>query len=102
MNQFLLSLPAILGLVGFVIYLILRKSVTQDPTLKTILDKVKLKSPGKYSEFKSLSIRGRERLVKEDMDIKRVLSLEELKLLDKGLSNQYRTNIFVYSLCAVL
>lgn len=102
MNQFFLSLPAILGVVVFVIYFILKKSISEDPILKTILNKVRTKSPRAYSAFNSVTIKEREKLLRDDMSFRQILSLEELRVLEKALKNQFRTNIYVCSLCGFL
>jgi hypothetical protein len=102
MSTFFISLPAILGVLAFVIYYILRKSITEDPIIKSILDKVRRELPEIYQSIESLDNKQKEELLKKDISIRKTLSLNELKLLDTALKHQFRTNLYVYSLCGIL
>lgn len=102
MNTFLLSLPAILGIVGFVIYFILKKSVTEDPVVKRIIDKLKFDEPDFANRWEGLNSAQKEEILKEDNVLRDKLAVQDRVILDKALNNQFKTNIFVYSLCALL
>ncbi|UPT69955.1 MAG: hypothetical protein M0D53_12545 [Flavobacterium sp. JAD_PAG50586_2] len=102
MNTFLLSLPAILGIVGFVIYYILKKSVTEDPVVKRIIEKLKFDEPNFASRWEGLNSAQKEEILKQDNELRDKLAAQDRFILDKALTNQFRTNIFVYTLCALL
>ncbi|PSR55783.1 hypothetical protein AHMF7605_20915 [Adhaeribacter arboris] len=102
MFNFLTTLPAILGIIGFVIYLILKKSITEDPIIKSILEKLRYNEPGFYNQLDKLSDSEKVKILKTDYRLRDKISEGDRKLLDKSLTNQYRTNLFVYSLCAIL
>jgi hypothetical protein len=102
MNAFLLSLPAILGIVGFVIYLLLKKSVTEDPIVKSIIDKLKFEEPDFANRWRGLSPMQKEEILKQDNALRDKLASTDRLILDKALTNQFRTNIFVYALCGLL
>jgi len=102
METFLLSLPAILGIVGFVIYYILKKSVTEDPIIKSIIDKLKFEEPDFENRWTGLTPQQKEAILKEDNNFRRKISSKDRQILDKALTNQFRTNIFVYALCGIL
>jgi len=102
MTTFLMSLPAVLGIVGFVIYLIVKKSITADPIIKSILNKLKQDSPEFYKHLQQLPEAERTQLILKDNEFKQKLSEGDRLILSRIVSNQFRTNIFVYSLCAIL
>lgn len=102
MIDFLTTLPAILGIVGFVIYLIIKKSASEDPIIKSILEKLKYEEPSFYQNIEKLSDSEKIKVLKTDYQLREKISEVDRKILDKSLTNQFRTNIFVYSLCVVL
>ncbi|MFT3823924.1 MAG: hypothetical protein QM731_08385 [Chitinophagaceae bacterium] len=102
MNNFLLSLPAILGIVAFVIYLILKKSVTQDPIVKAIIDKLKYEEPEFAHLWEGLNASQKKELLKQNNNVRRKLESKDRQILDNALTHQFRTNIFVYFLCGLL
>jgi hypothetical protein len=102
MNAFLMSLPAVLGIVGFVIYLILKKSITADPIIKSILNKLKHDEPQFYKHLQQLSESERAQLIAKDNEFKAKISEGDRLIINRIVINQFRTNIFVYSLCAAL
>ena len=99
---FLTSLPAILGIIGFAIYLFLKKSVTHDPIIKSIIDKLKFEEPDFENRWIGLNDKQKEAILKDDNALREKISVHDRKILDKALTNQFNTNIFVYSLCALL
>ena len=102
MNTFLLSLPAILGIVGFVIYFILKKSVSEDPIVRRIIDKLKFDEPDFANRWQGLTSTQKEDILKQDNALRDKLASHDRIILDKALTNQFRTNIFVYTLCGIL
>jgi hypothetical protein len=97
-----MSLPAVLGIVGFVIYLLVKKSITADPIIKSILNKLKHDSPEFYKHLQQLPESERSQLILRDNEFKQKISESDRLILTRIISNQFRTNIFVYSLCAIL
>jgi hypothetical protein len=102
MTNFLSSLPAILGIIGFVIYFLLKKSVTRDPIISSIIDKVRKESPEISHSLEGLDNKQKERLLKSDIKFRNALSQDELRVLDNAMHRQFKTIIFVYSLCGFL
>ena len=100
--DFLTTLPAILGIVGFVIFLILKKSITEDPIIKSVLEKLKYNEPTFYHSIDSLNKSDKVKVLKTDYKLREKISEGDRRLLDKSLTNQFRTNIFVYTLCTLL
>jgi hypothetical protein len=102
MNAFLLALPAVLGIVGFVIYHLLKKSVTADPIIKSIIAKLKTEQPEFYKHLQKLPEAERSVLITKDNEYKAKLSETDRAILNRIITNQFRTNIFVYALCGLL
>ncbi|TCN60151.1 hypothetical protein D0809_09465 [Flavobacterium circumlabens] len=102
MNTFLASLPAILGIVGFVTYLLVKKSITADPIIQKVLDKLQREAPEFYNHIQNLPEKEMIKLIKQDNDFRNEISVGDRAILSKALTNQFLTNIFVYSLCGLL
>lgn len=99
---FLQSLPAILGAVVYIIYLIFKKSTSHDPVIRSVIERLKFEDPGYYNYLESLSESQKERLIKSDTRLREIISERDRSILERALSNQFKTNIFVYCLCAFL
>lgn len=102
MNSFLLSLPAILGVTVYVIYLFIRKSIAEDPTVSKIIDKLEFKESNFAERWTNLTPKQKTGLLKDDNEIRERISTKDRQILDKIITQHYRTNIFVYALCAIL
>ena len=102
MTSFLTTLPAILGIVGFVIYLIVRKSVTEDPIVKSIIDKLKYDQPDFAGKWEHLTDKQKASLLRDENQLKDKITNKDREILSTALGNQFKTNIFVYTLCGVL
>jgi hypothetical protein len=100
--SFLSSLPAILGIVGFVIYQILKRSAAEEPVIKAILDKLSYQEPQILDSLKHLNAAQKEKLLKSDYALREKLSEKDREILDKALSQQFKLNLFVYTLCGGL
>ncbi|MCQ6960109.1 hypothetical protein [Mucilaginibacter aquariorum] len=70
MNPFFLALPVVLGVVAFVIFQILKKSVTADPIVKSIISKLKSEQPEFYKHLQSLPESERAALITKDNEYK--------------------------------
>ena len=101
-NAFLTTLPAILGIVGYVIYVILRKSATEDPVIKSIIAKLQYEDPSLFKSLNDLNPSQKDKLLRSDYRLREKITLGDRQILDKALSHQFYTNIFVYSLCGML
>src|SRR4051812_6632492 len=101
MNAFFLALPAVLGIVSFVIYQMLRKSVIADPIIKSIIAKLKTEQPEFYKHLQKLPEAKRAELITKDNEFKAKISETDRAILTRIIKNQFWTNIFVYTLCAI-
>jgi hypothetical protein len=102
MNSFLGSLPAVLAIVGFVIYQILKRSAAEDPIIKAIIEKLRYEEPDLVRRLADLTPVQKGKLLQFDYHLREKISARDRQLLDKALSHQFWTNIFVYALCAAL
>ncbi|RXK86280.1 hypothetical protein [Filimonas effusa] len=75
--SFLTALPAILGIAGFVIYYILKKSVTEDPTVRRIIDKLKFDEPDFENRWNGLTSTQKEALLKDDNELRSKLAVQD-------------------------
>jgi hypothetical protein len=101
-NVFLSSLPAILGLTGFIVFWLLRHNTRGDVTTRHILDKVRRESPEVARHFEGLKGKQLEKVILNDQALKHVLSRKEGDLLRQALKNQFILSLVVYLLCAAL
>tara|TARA_R110002096_G_scaffold422613_1_gene629276 strand:+ start:893 stop:1882 length:990 start_codon:yes stop_codon:yes gene_type:complete len=102
MYSFLTSLPAILGIIGFIAYLILRKSAANDPVINSILEKLKYEEPSYYKDILKLSPSEKAKVLTDDTKLRELVSNEDRKIINRVITNHYRTNIVVYFLCGLL
>ncbi len=101
-NAFLSSLPAILGLTGFVVLWLLRNNSKGDATTRQILDKVRRDAPEVARHFEGLKGKQLERVILNDQALKGVLTEADNQLLRQALSQQFILSLVVYILCAGL
>ena len=92
-NAFLTTLPAILGIVGYVIYVILRKSATEDPVIKSIIAKLQYEDPSLFKSLNDLNPSQKDKLLRSDYRLREKITLGDRQILDKALSHQFYTNI---------
>ncbi|MCB1179949.1 MAG: hypothetical protein KDK36_20395, partial [Leptospiraceae bacterium] len=79
-----------------------KKSVTEDPIIKSIIEKLKVDQPGFENNWKGLKPNQKVQLLKDDFNFREKITIHDRKILDRILSNQFKTNIFVYLMCSVL
>ena len=101
-NAFFSSLPAILGLVGFIVLAFLRHNSRGNATTRQILDKVRRDAPEVARSFQGLSGKQLEKVVLEDQAIKRVLGKRDYEILREALRQQFVLSLVVYVICAAL
>jgi hypothetical protein len=101
-NAFLSSLPAILGLTGFVVVWLLRHNSKGDATTRQILDKVRRDAPEVARHFEGLKGKQLETVILNDQQLQAVLSREEIEILRQALRQQFILSLVVYILCAGL
>lgn len=102
MYDFLSALPSILGIVGFVIYLLVKKSVSNDPVINSILEKLKYDEPSYYKDILKLSSSEKSKILKDDNRLREKISKSDRKIINRIVTNHYRTNVFVYIICSLL
>ncbi|MEO6786804.1 MAG: hypothetical protein ABI318_11785, partial [Chthoniobacteraceae bacterium] len=88
-NAFLSSLPAILGLTGFIVLWFLRNNSRGDATTRQILDKVRRDAPEVARHFEGLKGKQLENVILKDQALKGVLSEADNQLLRQAISQQF-------------
>jgi hypothetical protein len=101
-TAFLSSLPAILGLTGFIVVSFLRHNSRGNATTRQILDKVRRDAPDVARSFQGLSGKQFEKVILEDQAIKRVLGKRDYEILREALRQQFILSLVVYFICAAL
>lgn len=102
MYEFLAALPAMLGITGFVIYLIIKKSVSNDPVINSILEKLKYEEPSYYKHILKLTPSEKSKILINDAKLREKVSEADRKIINRVITTHYRTNIFVYVICSLL
>ena len=100
--QFFRALPAVLGVVVFVIYFLLKRSIAEDPIVRAIIEKLQFTEPDFANRWAGLDSAQKESLLKSDNRFREKISLNDRKLLGRVLNHQFITKIFVYSLSGAL
>ena len=102
-TTFLASLPAILGITGFAIYQLLGRSRRGDEITRTIVDKLRERSPREFGTLpdkltpKELAAR-----IAEDQRLRATVDDQDFQLLRSALSQQFVLSLVVYLLCGLL
>src|SRR5271157_1203938 len=100
--SFLASLPAILALVGFVIYLFIGRNRQGDAVTKKIVDKIRVAAPEETKKYEGLRGRQIEQAIKADQGIRKIITEGDLKLLEQALKQQFIENLVVYGICGAI
>jgi hypothetical protein len=101
--QFLSTLPAILGLAGFVVYFFLSRNRGGDQITLDIVAKLRRDIPDRLpAEAEKLNPATLERLIDGDAAIRSRVSDQDFQLLRDALRQQFITSIIVYGLCAMV
>jgi hypothetical protein len=98
--QFLASLPAVLGLAGFVIFYFLRRNQRGDEITREIVMKLRRGAPNRLpAQAESLTPATLTRLVENDATLRSQISDQDFQLLRDALRQQFVTSLTVYGLC---
>src|SRR5262245_34586031 len=101
--QFLSTLPAILGLAGFVVYYFLSRNRGGDQITLDIVAKLRRDLPDYLpAEAEKLNPATLEHLIDSDAAIRSKVSDQDFQLLRDALRQQFITSIIVYALCAIV
>jgi hypothetical protein len=101
--QFLSTLPAILGLAGFVVYFFLSRNRGGDQITLDIVAKLRRDVPGHLPPDAERFDPGMlARLIEGDAALRTKVSGQDFQLLRDALRQQFVTSITVYGLCAVV
>lgn len=101
MYAFLSALPAILGVLGFVVFLILRSFGRGDPATLRIIEKLRVEHPDRFRDS-NLTSRQVHNLLLEDQKLQKEVGQQDFALLKQALRQQHVQSITVYALCAGL
>lgn len=100
--SFLASLPAVLGVLGFVVYLFIDKSRKPNPVILQIVEKLRSKEIGDQSIPPGVKPKQLSELIKKNHSLRLKVSNQDFALLEKVLSQQFYESVFVYAVCAVM
>lgn len=99
--KFLSALPALLGITGFVIYLLLRSHSATNPIVSRIVDKLRNEFPNSIPDNR-LRAAQVERLLQRDTTLRAAISEQDFLLLKRVLNQQFVTQLLVYLCCAAM
>lgn len=104
-NAFLASLPALLAIVGFVIYRLLIYRKEGSRVVTTIVERLR-NAPGPTGKgLEKLDKLGPRQIllaVKEDLELKRLLSEQDIKLLTQIELHEHKESMFVHGLVGAI
>lgn len=100
--NFLASLPALLGILGFVIYYVIRQHGKGDPATLKIVDKLRIDVPERFKDHSNLKSKQLFELLSSDNSLRSKISDQDFSLLQQTLKQQYIATLVVYSICTVL
>ncbi len=100
-NGFLAGLPALLGIVGFIVYQILQHFGRPNAVVSAIVEKLRLAAPERVPDQRLTAI-SVDRLLRRDDGLRRIISEQDFALLKKVLNQQFVTALVVYVLCGGL
>ncbi len=101
-NTFLASLPAILGLVGFVIYQLLRHNRAGDDIRKRIIDRLRVARPDTPVEYSRLTPTQLQVKLTADGELSALVSKQDFRLLQQALKQRFVESLVVYGVTGVL
>ena len=102
LNSFLASLPALLGITGFVVYQILKSNVAGDPIVQEILKKLRQQNPDAAARYDRLKGRALENQLKHDRLLQSVISRQDFILLQQTLKHRFIISLVVYGITTIL
>ena len=101
-HEFFASLPAILGILGFVIFQIINNHGKGEPATLKIVEKLRKDYPERFTGVTSLDSKQLHNLLSKDSSLRAKVSEHDFLLLQQVLKQQHVSTLTVYSLCAVL
>lgn len=102
MYSFLAALPAILGILGFVVYLLLRASGKGDPETLRIVAKLRAQHPERFASHARLTSTQLYGLLTKDQTLQREVGKQDFLLLGQALRQQFVKSLVIYLICALL
>ncbi|OBP16856.1 hypothetical protein A5320_05685 [Rheinheimera sp. SA_1] len=102
MYEFLAALPAILGILGFVVYLLLRSSGKGDPETLRIVEKLRAQHPEGFATKSKLTSTQLYGLLQRNQTLQREVGNQDFVLLGQALRQQFVKSLVVYIICALL
>jgi hypothetical protein len=101
--QFLSSLPALLGLTGFVVYFFLARNRTGDRITLDIVSKLRREAPDRLpTGADKLDAAALANLIESDARIRAKVSHQDFQLLRDAMRQQFVTSLTVYAICGVI
>ena len=102
-GSFLATLPALLGLTGFVIYQLTRQNAAGDQITRDIVGKLRAQGGSELPEtavqFKPAEL---AKAIAENAHLRAHVAEQDFELLRDTLRRQFITNLVVYGLCGLL
>lgn len=102
LNSFLASLPALLGITGFVVYQLLRSNLAGDPIIQEILKKLRQQNPDAAARYDKLKGRALENQLKHDQALQNLISQQDFVLLQQTLRHRFIISLVVYGITTLL
>jgi hypothetical protein len=102
MYEFLATLPAILGIVGFIVYKLLEANRQGSQLSKDIVTKLRLEQPERFKEHAQLNSEDLVKLLEQDNDLRSKVSNQDFQLLRQSLTHAHTQAVVVYVICAIL
>lgn len=100
---FLTSLPALLGLTGFVIYYLVRRGRGANQVTLKIVAKLRRTSPGRLpSGAEKFDTTTLAKLIDSDAGLRAQVDAQDFQLLRDALRQDFLSGLAVYGLCAVV
>jgi hypothetical protein len=101
--QFLSSLPAVLGLTGFVVYYFLLRSRVGDQVTRDIVGKLRQTAPDQLpAQPEKLDPASLAKLIEGDQSLRSKVNEQDFQLLRDALRQQFVVSIVVYILCGLV
>lgn len=101
--QFLASLPALLGLTGFIVLFFLRRNRAGDQVTLDIIAKLRKEAPEHLPAHpEALGPAALTKLLQEDATLRSKISEQDFQLLRDALRQQFVTSLTVYGLCGLI
>jgi hypothetical protein len=101
-NAFLSALPAILGILGFVVYQFLKSNSQGDQITKKIVEKIRSQAPEIALNIQGLSPAQLDKKLELDHEINRLVGKQDYQLLKQALRQQFLTTLTVFIICGTL